>query len=105
VIQPMSIKKVLCALFTAGASLSACVNPQQVEFLEREQRRVRSDMKTLHSDVEGFRTTLADTRADANSVRPIGKVINASRTWKLVWPNWKKRPRFKRSCSRLAKKS
>ena len=63
-IKPMSMKKVLCALFTVGASLSACVNPQQVEFLEREQRRVRSDMKTLHSDVEGFRTTLADTRAN-----------------------------------------
>ena len=32
---------------SAGVWLSACVNPQQVELLEREQRRLRGDMNYL----------------------------------------------------------
>ncbi len=64
-----------CALVVAGAWLSACVNPQQVEFLEREQRRLRGDMNTLHSDVDAFRKTLADTRANIQQMqRDIGAI-------------------------------
>ena len=43
---------------------SACVNPQQVDLLDRDQRRIRGEMANLQSDVDGFRTTLADTRAN-----------------------------------------
>jgi tol-pal system protein YbgF len=49
--------------------LSACVNPQQVDLLEREQRRMRGDMANLQSDVEGFRATLADTRANIQQMQ------------------------------------
>jgi tol-pal system protein YbgF len=66
-----SIEKVLylAAAISAGFWLSACVNPQQVELLEREQRRLRSDMTTLHTDVDGFRSTLADTRANIQQIQ------------------------------------
>lgn len=57
------------ALLTLGAFLSACVNPQQVEFLERDQRRLRSDMGALRSDIDGFRATLADTRANMQQMQ------------------------------------
>ena len=68
--QAMFIKNVLLAgALTAGASLSACVNPQQVEFLERDQRRLRSDVSALRSDVDGFRLTLADTRANIQQMQ------------------------------------
>ena len=51
------------------ASLPACVNPQQVDVLEREQRRLRGDMNTVHSDVDSFRSTLADTRANMQQMQ------------------------------------
>jgi len=51
------------------AWLSACVNPQQVDLLEREQRRMRGDMANLQSDIDGFRTTLADTRANIQQMQ------------------------------------
>ncbi|MGE5216606.1 MAG: tol-pal system protein YbgF [Chloroflexota bacterium] len=64
-----------CALVAGGAWISACVNPQQVEFLEREQRRLRGDMNTVHSDVDAFRATLADTRANIQQMqRDIGVI-------------------------------
>lgn len=52
-----------------AALLSACVSPQQIELIEREQRRLRSDMGTLQSDVDSMRTTLADTRANMQQVQ------------------------------------
>ncbi len=55
--------------YVGGNLLSACVNPQQVELLEREQRRLRGDMNTLQSDVDGFRSTLADTRANIQQIQ------------------------------------
>lgn len=68
--QRMSSKILFaCAVLAVGAFLSACVNPQQVEFLEREQRRLRSDMTTLHGDVDSFRATLADTRANIQQMQ------------------------------------
>ena len=58
-----------CALLAATCWLSACVNPQQVELLERDQRRLRGEMNTLHSDIDGFRATLADTRANIQQMQ------------------------------------
>ena len=49
--------------------LSACVNPQQVDLLERDQRRWRADMGNLQADVDGFRATLADTRANIQQMQ------------------------------------
>jgi tol-pal system protein YbgF len=50
--------------------LSGCVQPQQVDLIEREQRRLRSenttvqsDVGTLRSDIDAMRSSLADTRA------------------------------------------
>ena len=57
------------AILSGAISLYACVNPQQVDVLEREQRRLRGDMNTLHSDVDGFRSTLADTRANIQQMQ------------------------------------
>lgn len=44
--------------------VSACAQPQQIELLEREQRRIRSDYANIHKDVESMRSSLADTRAN-----------------------------------------
>jgi tol-pal system protein YbgF len=52
-----------------SVAFASCVNPQQVEFLEREQRRLRSDMTTLQADVDAVRTTLADTRANIQQMQ------------------------------------
>src|SRR5688572_2267395 len=41
-----------CLTLASAVWLSSCVNPQQVELLEREQRRLRTDMGTLHTDVD-----------------------------------------------------
>jgi tol-pal system protein YbgF len=59
----------LCLLIGLSYGLSACVNPQQVEFLEREQRRTRGDLTSLQADVESMRTTLADTRANIQQMQ------------------------------------
>ena len=44
--------------------LSGCVHPQQIELIEREQRRLRTDMGAMQGDVDSVRTSLADTRAN-----------------------------------------
>jgi tol-pal system protein YbgF len=62
-------RRYIVTAILAGIWLSACVNPQQIDLLEREQRRLRGDMNTLHSDVEGFRSTLADTRANIQQIQ------------------------------------
>jgi len=59
----------VAAIVCAGAWFSACVNPQQVELLERDQRRLRSDVNTLRSDVDGVREMLADTRANIQQIQ------------------------------------
>ncbi|MBI2359565.1 MAG: tol-pal system protein YbgF [Deltaproteobacteria bacterium] len=62
-------------LVVGGAALSACQIPQQVDLIEREQRRIRLEQVTLQKDlqketialrqeVERVRETLADTRAN-----------------------------------------
>jgi tol-pal system protein YbgF len=60
-------RTVVTALF--ATSLSACVNPQQVELLEREQRRLRNDTANVQSEIESLRTSLADTRANMQQLQ------------------------------------
>jgi tol-pal system protein YbgF len=57
----------LIALFSVGAS--ACAQPQQIELLEREQRRIRSDHASIHNEVESMRSSLADTRANMQQLQ------------------------------------
>ena len=57
----------LLALFSLG--VSACAQPQQIELLEREQRRIRSDHANIHNDVESMRSSLADTRANMQQLQ------------------------------------
>ncbi|MCE3239646.1 MAG: ybgF [Deltaproteobacteria bacterium] len=64
----MQIHRVLLiALFSVGAS--ACAQPQQIELLEREQRRIRSDHASIHNEVESMRSSLADTRANMQQLQ------------------------------------
>ena len=62
-------KFVVVVLLGTTCWLASCVNPQQVEFLEREQRRLRSDVTAIQSDVDSVRTTLADTRANIQQMQ------------------------------------
>jgi tol-pal system protein YbgF len=55
------------ALFSVGAS--ACAQPQQIELLEREQRRIRSDHASIRNEVESTRSSLADTRANMQQLQ------------------------------------
>lgn len=57
----------LLALALAGAS--ACAQPQQIELLEREQRRMRNDNVSIHNEVESMRSSLADTRANMQQLQ------------------------------------
>jgi tol-pal system protein YbgF len=65
---PQSILFVWSVLAVA-VGLSACVNPQQVDVLERDNRRLRADMGNLQGDVDSFRATLADTRANIQQMQ------------------------------------
>lgn len=66
----MVIEKFLLLAFPiALAVASGCVNPQQVELLEREQRRLRSDVGTMQTDIDAVRTSLADTRANMQQMQ------------------------------------
>ena len=66
----MNVRTVLKYAPIAGAFyLAACVNPQQVELLERDQRRLRGDLTTLQSNIDGMRTSLADTRANIQQMQ------------------------------------
>lgn len=49
--------------------LSACVQPQQVDLIEREQRRLRGDTTGMQSEVESMRSALADTRANLQQLQ------------------------------------
>ncbi len=59
--------RLLIALFSL--SVAACAQPQQIELLEREQRRIRSDHASIHNEVESVRSSLADTRANMQQLQ------------------------------------
>jgi tol-pal system protein YbgF len=56
----------ICGIFIW---LSGCVQPQQIELIEREQRRLRSDTANVHSEVQSVRSSLADTRANLEQLQ------------------------------------
>ena len=63
-------------VLTALTVTSGCVNPQQVDLLERDQRRLRGDVGsiqsnigTMQSDIDAVRTSLADTRANLQQMQ------------------------------------
>jgi tol-pal system protein YbgF len=64
----MKIKETVLTVSLLVA-LSACAQPQQIELLEREQRRMRSDNASLHNEVETMRSSLADTRANMQQLQ------------------------------------
>jgi tol-pal system protein YbgF len=56
--------------------LLACVQPQQVELIEREQRRLRGDtnqaqmgVDSVRADIDSVRSSLADTRANVQQLQ------------------------------------
>lgn len=71
----------VCLLLVAGGTLfSACEIPQQVDLIEREQRRIRVQQASLQKDLrkentalrgdaENIRGTLADTRANLEQMQ------------------------------------
>lgn len=51
-------------LLFAGVGLSACAIPEQLDIIEREQKRLRADYGVLREDLDSARSNLADTRAN-----------------------------------------
>lgn len=56
--------------------LNACVQPAQIEVIEREQRRLRGDtnqaqksVDSLRADIDSVRSSLADTRANMQQLQ------------------------------------
>ena len=49
--------------------LSACVQPQQIDLIEREQRRIRGETTGTQSEIESIRASLADTRANLQQLQ------------------------------------
>jgi tol-pal system protein YbgF len=58
---------VTAALAVVGAS--ACVQPERVEVLEREQRRIQNDNLGQQKEIDATRASLADTRANLQQVQ------------------------------------
>lgn len=56
-------------LMLAGTALSACATPQQIELIEREQRRLRTETTSALGDFDSVRSTLADTRANVQQMQ------------------------------------
>ncbi|HXV81164.1 MAG TPA: tol-pal system protein YbgF [Candidatus Binatia bacterium] len=58
-----------CFLALAAAWIFACAPSQQIDLLEREQRRLRADTNTMQADLDAMRGTLADTRANMQQLQ------------------------------------
>lgn len=56
-------------LASAAAALSACVTPQQLDIIEREQRTLRGQTSTSRGDLDSIRAGLADTSANVDQMR------------------------------------
>ena len=52
----------------ALVGVSGCVQPERVEVLEREQRRIQSDNVNQQKEIDATRASLADTRANLQQV-------------------------------------
>ena len=53
----------------AAAWVSACATPQQIDLIEREQRRMRNELVGVQSDVDAIRGNLADARANMQQMQ------------------------------------
>jgi tol-pal system protein YbgF len=58
-----------CLLALVANGMLGCVHPQQMDLIEREQRRIRTDTSSVQSEVESMRATLADTRANVQQMQ------------------------------------
>ena len=67
--SPLFTDKFAILLVAVVLAATGCVNPQQVELLEREQRRLRSDVGTMQTDIDAARTSLADARANMQQMQ------------------------------------
>src|SRR5215475_8528743 len=56
-------------LAAAMGWLFGCVASQQIDLIEREQRRMRADTNAMQSDLDSMRGTLADTRANMQQMQ------------------------------------
>ena len=62
------VRVMLTATLTV-AGVSACVQPERVEVLEREQRRIQSDNVNQQKEIDATRASLADTGANLQQVQ------------------------------------
>lgn len=58
-----------CPASFALIGTSACVQPQQVEVLEREQRQLKTENAIQQKQLDVTRASLADTRANLQQVQ------------------------------------
>jgi tol-pal system protein YbgF len=58
-----------CFLAVAAGWIFGCAPTQQIDLIEREQRRMRTDTNTIQSDLDSMRGTLADTRANMQQMQ------------------------------------
>ncbi|MBI2209905.1 MAG: tol-pal system protein YbgF [Deltaproteobacteria bacterium] len=56
-------------LMLVGSVFSACATPQQIDLIEREQRRLRTETTSALEDFDNIRSTLADTRANVQQMQ------------------------------------
>ena len=56
-------------LVLGGMTLSACSIPQQIDLIEREQKRLRTEGATTREEFDSVRSTLADTRANLQQMQ------------------------------------
>ena len=65
----MADKLTFIILVAFALAVTGCVNPQQVDLLEREQRRLRSDIGTVQTNIDAARASLADARANMQQMQ------------------------------------
>jgi tol-pal system protein YbgF len=71
----MTEKLPVWLLLATLSGLFGCAQPQQIDLIEREQRRLRNDTSSVQSDVESLRSALADTRANVQQLqRELGAI-------------------------------
>lgn len=58
-----------CFLAVVTSWTVGCVASQQIDLIEREQRRMRADTNAIQSDLDSMRGTLADTRANMQKMQ------------------------------------
>lgn len=66
-----------CAIFLglAAVAVSACVTPQQIDVIEREQRTLRNQTSISRGDLDAIRSSLADTKANLDQMHREIKVL------------------------------